>query len=93
MAHHEIQNCQLDHLYLFSTDKSYQESLQALQVAQNARHVKNQVKINVDETTNIINDLREEIARIRDKIAKAPEGNKEDVMRMQVRTAWGGLPN
>ncbi len=70
---------------LYSSDKSYQDSLQALQVAQNARSIKNQVKINVDETTNIINDLREEIARIRDKIAKAPEGNKEDVMRMQVR--------
>ena len=38
-----------------------------------------------DETTNIISDLRDEISRIRNKIAKSTDGgNKEDVLRMQV---------
>ena len=69
----------------FLADQSYQDTLPTLQYAQAARNIKNQVRINMDDTANIIAGLRDEIARLRNKIAKNPDSsNKEDVLKMEV---------
>ncbi|KAH3830071.1 chromosome-associated kinesin KIF4-like [Dreissena polymorpha] len=64
-------------------DKAQQESVNTLTLSQYARAVKNKVKLNLDETNQIISELREEIGRLRDKIAAASEPNKEDVLKME----------
>ena len=38
-----------------------------------------------DETNDIIADLREEIGKLRDKIATMSEPYKDDVLKMEVR--------
>jgi len=37
-----------------------------------------------DETQGLISDLREGIARLRNKIAQSSESNKEDVLKLEV---------
>ncbi|KAL3879007.1 hypothetical protein ACJMK2_031328 [Sinanodonta woodiana] len=64
-------------------DKSYKDTLATLQTAQHAKSVKNKVKINLDETQDVISELREEIRKLRDKIASSPEPNRDDVLRME----------
>ncbi|XP_060556086.1 chromosome-associated kinesin KIF4-like [Ruditapes philippinarum] len=64
-------------------DKSGQENTNTMQVAQFAKNVKNRVKLNLDETNEVIADLREEIGKLRDKIASTSEPSKEDVLKME----------
>ncbi|KAK2169048.1 hypothetical protein LSH36_12g02042 [Paralvinella palmiformis] len=70
-------------LTLLPAEKYCQESLQSLQFAQTACSVKNKIKVNVDETQGLISDLREGIARLRNKIAQSSESNKEDVLKLE----------
>ncbi|XP_013384839.1 chromosome-associated kinesin KIF4 isoform X2 [Lingula anatina] len=58
-----------------------QETMVTLQYATLARNIKNEARVNLDETTHIIADLREEIARLRDKLTT--NSKKEDVMKME----------
>lgn len=37
-----------------------------------------------DETHDIINDLRDEISKLREKIAAQSQPNKDDVLKMEV---------
>ncbi|KAK2186973.1 hypothetical protein NP493_183g04000 [Ridgeia piscesae] len=63
-------------------DKSSHESLETLQNARRAnRSVKNHVKVNLEETTSIISDLRDEITQLRSKVAMN-NNNKDDVLRL-----------
>ncbi|KAI0227726.1 Kinesin-like protein KIF13A [Lamellibrachia satsuma] len=63
-------------------DKCGHESLETLQNARRAgRSVKNHIKVNLEETTSIISDLREEIARVRTKVA-SNNNDKDDVMKL-----------
>ncbi|ELT92202.1 hypothetical protein CAPTEDRAFT_221227 [Capitella teleta] len=70
-------------IMLFILDNCYQETLRTLQVGQAARSIKNKVKLNLDETESMIQELREEIARIRTKLAKNSDSTKEDVLKME----------
>jgi len=38
-----------------------------------------------DETNDVISDLRDEIGKLRDKLASTSEPNREDVLKMEVR--------
>ncbi|XP_076117054.1 kinesin-II 85 kDa subunit-like [Mytilus galloprovincialis] len=64
-------------------DKSAQETMTTLQYAQYAKNTKNHVKMNLDETHDIINDLRDEISKLREKIAAQSQPNKDDVLKME----------
>ncbi|KAL4230287.1 hypothetical protein ACF0H5_010672 [Mactra antiquata] len=64
-------------------DKFHQENITTLQVSQFAKNVKNRVKLNLDETNEIIAELREEIGKLRDKIASSSEPSREDVLKME----------
>jgi len=63
-------------------DKSYAASLSTLELAQGARNIKTKYKVNLDETASVIAELRDEIARLREKIAKS-KGNKDDILKME----------
>ncbi|WAQ99437.1 KIF4B-like protein [Mya arenaria] len=64
-------------------DKAHQDNLNTLTLAQYAHAVKNKVKLNLDETNQIISELREEISRLRDKLASTSEPNRDDVLKME----------
>ncbi|KAK7096714.1 kinesin-2b-like [Littorina saxatilis] len=64
-------------------DKAYQTSQSALQYGQFARAVKNHARMNVDDTQDIIAELRQDISKLRDKVAGAPEPNRDDVAKME----------
>lgn len=64
-------------------DKAHQENVNTLQVAQFAKNVRNKVKLNLDETNEIIAELREDIGKLRDRIASTSEPNREDVLKME----------
>jgi len=42
------------------------------------------VSVIQDETSDIIQDLRDEISKLRDRIASASEPKKDDVLKMEV---------
>ncbi|XP_062568662.1 chromosome-associated kinesin KIF4A-like [Saccostrea cucullata] len=64
-------------------DKAHKESLTTLQYASYAKSAKNHVKANLDETAEIIADLREEIAKLRDKIAATSAPSRDDVHKLE----------
>lgn len=64
-------------------DKAYKESLTTLQYASYAKAAKNHVKANLDETAEIIADLREEISKLRDKIASTSSPSRDDVHKLE----------
>lgn len=64
-------------------DKSSHDTMTTLQYAQYAKNTKNHVKMNLDETHDIINDLRDEISKLREKIAAQSQPNKDDVLKME----------
>ncbi|KAK3099844.1 hypothetical protein FSP39_010656 [Pinctada imbricata] len=64
-------------------DKAHTETVNTLQYASYAKSAKNHVKANMDETSEIIVDLRDEIAKLRDKISATPTPNKDDVLKME----------
>jgi hypothetical protein len=66
-------------------DSNHQDTLTTLQYAQFAKNIKNQgVKVNLDDTSQMITQLREEITHLRTKLQNATEMNKDDVLRMEV---------
>ncbi|XP_060080891.1 chromosome-associated kinesin KIF4B-like [Ylistrum balloti] len=65
------------------TDHNHQETHATLQYAAYAKSIKNHVKMNMDDSSDIIQDLREEISKLRDRIASSSEPNKEDVLKME----------
>ncbi|XP_021340349.1 kinesin-like protein KIF21A [Mizuhopecten yessoensis] len=68
------------------TDRTHQETFTTLQYASYAKSVKNHVKMNMnpyDDSSDIIQDLRDEISKLRDRIASASEPKKEDVLKME----------
>ncbi|XP_076468028.1 kinesin-like protein KIF3A isoform X2 [Babylonia areolata] len=64
-------------------DKAYQSTNSALQYGQFAKAVKNHARMNLDDTQDIIAELRQDISKLRDKIAAAPEPNRDDVTKME----------
>lgn len=70
-------------LTLAQTDSDYQNTQHTLNIGQSLKSTKNKYKINLNETTSVINDLREDIAKLREKISKTPDNSKEDVIRLQ----------
>ncbi|CAD5113599.1 DgyrCDS2760 [Dimorphilus gyrociliatus] len=70
-------------LTLSQMDSDYLNTQHTLSVGQTLKSIKNKFKINLNETSSVINDLREEIAKLREKISKNPDNCKEDVARMQ----------
>ncbi|ESO85910.1 hypothetical protein LOTGIDRAFT_235687 [Lottia gigantea] len=64
-------------------DKCYKQTLSTLEHAQMIRNVKNKVKLNVDDTQTVINELRNEISKLKDKIAASNEPKQEDVSKME----------
>ncbi|XP_064636448.1 kinesin-II 95 kDa subunit-like [Lineus longissimus] len=69
---------------LSPADNAHQDTLTTLQYAQFAKNIKNQgVKVNLDDTTQMITQLREEISHLRTKLQNATEMNKDDVLRME----------
>ena len=64
-------------------DKAVQDTMTTLQYSQYAKNTKNHVKMNLDETHDIINDLRDEISKLRVKIAAQSQPNKDDVLKME----------
>ncbi|XP_069129785.1 chromosome-associated kinesin KIF4B-like isoform X2 [Argopecten irradians] len=65
------------------TDRTHQETYNTLQYASYAKSIKNHVKMNMDDSSDIIQDLRDEISKLRDRIASSSEPNKDDVLKMQ----------
>ncbi|XP_025087513.1 chromosome-associated kinesin KIF4A-like isoform X3 [Pomacea canaliculata] len=66
-----------------SRDKAYQETHTALQYAQYTKTIQNHVKMNLDDTQDIISELRHEISKLRNKITSASEPNRDDVAKME----------
>ncbi|KAK7485572.1 hypothetical protein BaRGS_00023147, partial [Batillaria attramentaria] len=64
-------------------DKSYQKTNSALQYATFARSIKNHVRMNLDDTQDTVAELRQEISRLRDKIAGSTEPSRDDVAKME----------
>ncbi|CAH1778263.1 unnamed protein product, partial [Owenia fusiformis] len=64
-------------------DVAYQATIETLKYAQFAKVIKNEVKCNVDETNQIITELRSEIARLRNKMSSSNQSNKDDVLQME----------
>ncbi|KAK6173642.1 hypothetical protein SNE40_017056 [Patella caerulea] len=64
-------------------DKYYQQTLSTLEYAQMVHNIKNKVKLNLDETDDVVNELRNEICKLRDKIAAANNPNRDDVAKME----------
>lgn len=64
-------------------DKVHKETLTSLQYASYAKSAKNHVKANMDETAEIIADLRDEIAKLRDKIASTSTPSRDDVQKLE----------
>ncbi|XP_072040599.1 osmotic avoidance abnormal protein 3-like isoform X1 [Amphiura filiformis] len=67
-------------------DTCFNDTMNTLQHAQYCKNVQNAVRKNVDDSGRLMNELRDEIARLRDKLAGSSltDGNsKEDVAQMQ----------
>lgn len=67
-------------------DSDYEETLTSMQCGNRAKLVDNAVKKNEIENTKIIQDLRDEIARLREKLAtsgRTGAANKDDVLQME----------
>nr|XP_058950704.1 kinesin-like protein unc-104 isoform X1 [Pocillopora verrucosa] len=67
-------------------DSDYEETLASMQCGNKAKLVDNAVKKNEIENTKIIQDLRDEIARLREKLAtsgRTAEASKDDVLQME----------
>lgn len=64
-------------------NKSHQDSLHTLQLAAMAKNIKNKVKMNLDETNDVIAELRNDISKLRDRIASTSEPNRDDVLKME----------
>lgn len=64
-------------------DKAHKDTLNTLQYASYAKSTKNHVKANLDETAEIIADLRDEIAKLRDKIASTSTPSRDDVHKLE----------
>ncbi|KAL8593853.1 hypothetical protein ACOMHN_018065 [Nucella lapillus] len=64
-------------------DKAYQSTQSTLQYGQFAKTVKNHARMNLDDTQDLIAELRQDISKLRDKIASAPEPNRDDVAKME----------
>lgn len=64
-------------------DKAYQSTQSALHYGQFAKTVKNHARMNLDDTQDTIAELRQDISKLRDKIASAPEPNRDDVAKME----------
>ncbi|XP_071951245.1 uncharacterized protein [Antedon mediterranea] len=67
-------------------DTNYNETIATLQMAQTSHNISNNAKKNADDSTKMLNELRDEISRLREKLATSnlnEAGSKEDVTRMQ----------
>ncbi|XP_022800927.1 kinesin-like protein KIN-4A [Stylophora pistillata] len=67
-------------------DSDYEETLTSMQCGNRAKLVDNAVKKNEIENTKIIQDLRDEIARLREKLAtsgRTGAANKDEVLQME----------
>ncbi|XP_012936712.1 chromosome-associated kinesin KIF4A [Aplysia californica] len=64
-------------------DKSYQDTLTCLQYCSFAKNIKNTVQLNLDDTQDVISEMRQDIARLRDKIAAAAQPERDDVAKME----------
>jgi len=65
-------------------DKSYQDTLTCLQYCQLVKNIKNTVKLNMDDTQDLIAEMRQDIAHLRDKIAAASMPDRDDVAQMEI---------
>ncbi|EDV19336.1 uncharacterized protein TRIADDRAFT_62201 [Trichoplax adhaerens] len=72
-----------------SSGEKYQETLNTLDFTQSIRSIKNTIKQTEDDNMRVIRELRDEINRLREKLATAstsPEAavqNKEDIQRLE----------
>ncbi|XP_033124252.1 kinesin-like protein KIF3B [Anneissia japonica] len=67
-------------------DSSYNETVSTLKMAQTCHNITNNVKKNADDSSRMLNELRDEISRLREKLATSnlnDATSKEDVIRMQ----------
>ncbi|XP_070553621.1 kinesin-like protein klp-20 [Ptychodera flava] len=67
-------------------DSAYDASLKTLSYAQNVKNIQNLVKKNSNDTSRVISEFREEISKLRDKLANVGPGqetNRDDVTKMQ----------
>ncbi|XP_033631651.1 kinesin-like protein FLA10 [Asterias rubens] len=67
-------------------DSNYTETLTTFQYAQFCKNISNSVKKNIDDSERLMNELREEISRLREKLAGSnltEASSKDDVIRMQ----------
>ncbi|XP_033097327.1 kinesin-II 95 kDa subunit-like [Anneissia japonica] len=67
-------------------DSSYNEMVSTLKMAQTCHNITNNVKKNADDSSRMLNELRDEISRLREKLATSnlnDATSKEDVIRMQ----------
>ncbi|XP_038055718.1 kinesin-like protein FLA10 [Patiria miniata] len=67
-------------------DSSYDETLTTFQYAQFCKNISNAVKKNIDDSERLMNELREEISRLREKLTGSSlteASSKDDVLRMQ----------
>ncbi|GFO11596.1 kinesin-like protein [Plakobranchus ocellatus] len=64
-------------------DKSYPDTMTTLQYSVLAKNIKNTVRLNMDDTQDVIAEMRQDIARLRDKIASASHPDRNDIGRME----------
>lgn len=67
-------------------DTAYNDTVNTLQYAQYCKNIENSVRKNVDDSSHLMNELRDEIARLRDKLASSSlndANSKNDVAQMQ----------
>ncbi|XP_022091493.1 kinesin-like protein FLA10 [Acanthaster planci] len=67
-------------------DSNYEDTLATLQYAQFCKNISNSVKKNIDDSERLMNELREEISRLRGKLTGSgltETSSKDDVLRMQ----------
>ncbi|RUS85476.1 hypothetical protein EGW08_006752 [Elysia chlorotica] len=64
-------------------DKSYPDTMTTLQFSTLAKKIKNTVRLNLDDTQDVISEMRQDIARLRDKIAAASQPDRDDISRME----------
>ena len=53
-----------------------------------ARNIKNKARMNLDDTQDVIAEMRQDISKLRDKIASAPEPKRDDVSKMEVCSTY-----
>ncbi|GFR61522.1 kinesin-like protein [Elysia marginata] len=64
-------------------DRSYSDTMTTLQYSTLAKKIKNTVRLNMDDTHDVIAEMRQDIARLRDKIASASQPDRDDISRME----------